>query len=200
MNKVIGKSQLTRERPKTLKERFQALPTGVRQFIKFCIVGSLNTALDWVIAFLLIYYTAWPLKMASSLQATLGLAFEPKDIRNLLVKFISSGIATCNSFIWNRRWTFRVKGKEGRHRQFVQFVLVSISGMIWNSIITALILRPFPEKPPRFVFLAAQAVATAIVVFWNFNVNRYWTFRTAGEISLESGDSSYKKNQEVRKC
>jgi putative flippase GtrA len=160
------------------------LPPGVRQFLKFCTVGAVNTALDWGLALLLTYRTPIPRVLGGGLAnvlGVLGVSARPETLAVFVTKVISSGTATCNSFIWNRRWTFRIRGKQERMSQFARFVAVNIIGMLLNSTITTLIVRPFlpppPQKPHPMLFMAAQAVATLIVLFWNFFANKYWTFR-----------------------
>jgi putative flippase GtrA len=161
-----------------------SLPLGMRQFLKFCAVGAVNTALDWGLALLLTYRTPLPRVLGSWLAHVangFGLALRPEAAAVFVTKVISSGTATCNSFIWNRRWTFRVRGKQERMSQFARFVTVNLIGMLLNSTITTLIVRPFlpppPQKPHPLLFMGAQAIATLIVLFWNFFANKYWTFR-----------------------
>ncbi len=163
-----------------------SLPPGVRQFLKFCTVGAMNTALDWGLALFLTYYTPLPRLLGGWLSQGanwLGLTLRAETMAVFATKVISSGTATCNSFIWNRRWTFRVRGKQERMSQFARFVTVNIIGMMLNSTITTLIVRPFllppPHKPHPLLFMAAQAIATLMVLFWNFFANKYWTFRNA---------------------
>ncbi len=163
-----------------------SLPTGVRQFLKFCTVGAFNTALDWGLAFVLTYFTPIPRLLGGWLANglnTLGFALRAETVAVFVTKVISSGTATCNSFIWNRRWTFRIQGRQARTRQFARFVTVNVIGMLLNSTITTLIVRPFlpppPHKPHPLLFMGAQAVATLIVLFWNFFANKYWTFKDA---------------------
>ncbi len=161
-----------------------SLPPSVRQFLKFCTVGAFNTALDWGLALFLTYRTPIPRLLGGWLAQTLGVfgfALRPETLAVFVTKVISSGTATCNSFIWNRRWTFRIRGKQERMSQFARFVTVNIIGMLLNSTITTLIVRPFlpppPHKPHPLLFMGAQAFATLMVLFWNFFANKYWTFR-----------------------
>lgn len=168
------------------RSKVQALPLGVRQFLKFATVGAMNTAIDWSLAFFLTFYTPIPRSLGSAFVNLTGVPFRPEAAAVWFTKIISSGTATINSFIWNRRWTFRVRNKQARARQFAKFVTVNVMGMLLNSTITTLLVRPFLPEPPRLVFMACQAAATAIVLFWNFFANKYWTFRGAGEVSIES--------------
>lgn len=165
------------ETVQSLKTKIRGAPQGLRQFIKFCIVGGFNTALDWTLATILLYHTNIPSAIAHSLVGATGLGIQPALLTVWVAKMLSSGTATCNSFFWNRRWTFRVKTRKRRKRQFLQFATVNVGGMLLNSTITTLIVRPFLPNPPRLAFLGAQATATLVVVFWNFFMNKHWTFR-----------------------
>jgi putative flippase GtrA len=168
------------------RARVQALPLGVRQFLKFATVGATNTAIDWGLAFFLTYYTPLPRLLGAGFVNLTGIGIRPEAAAVWFTKIISSGTATINSFIWNRRWTFRIRNKQARARQFAKFVTVNIIGMLLNSTITTLLVRPFLPEPPRLAFLACQATATALVLFWNFFANKYWTFRGASGVSIES--------------
>lgn len=168
------------------RTRVEALPSGARQFLKFAAVGAMNTAIDWSLAFFLTFYTPLPRVLGAGLVSLTSVPVRPEVAAVWLTKLISSGTATVNSFIWNRRWTFRVRGKQARARQFAKFVTVNVIGMLLNSTITALLLRPFLPEPPRIAFLVCQATATALVLFWNFFANKYWTFRGASGVSIES--------------
>jgi putative flippase GtrA len=167
------------------RARVQALPLGVRQFLKFATVGATNTAIDWGLAFFLTYYTPLPRLLGAGFVNLTGIGIRPEAAAVWFTKIISSGTATINSFIWNRRWTFRIRNKQARARQFAKFVTVNIIGMLLNSTITTLLVRPFLPEPPRLAFMACQATATAIVLFWNFFANKYWTFRSASGVSIE---------------
>ncbi|GIV06193.1 MAG: GtrA-like protein [Fimbriimonadales bacterium] len=168
------------------RRRVQTLPLGVRQFLKFATVGAMNTAIDWSLAFFLTYYTPIPRTLGGAFVNLSGAPLRPEAAAVWFAKIISSGTATINSFIWNRRWTFRVRDKQARTRQFAKFVTVNVVGMLLNSTITTLLIRPFLPEPPRIVFMACQATATAIVLFWNFFMNKYWTFKGASGVSIES--------------
>lgn len=169
------------------RAKVQTLPLGVRQFMKFATVGVMNTAIDWSLAYLLTFHTPLPRLMGTAFVNLTGAPIRPEAAAVWFTKVLSSGTATVNSFIWNRRWTFRIRDRHARARQFAKFVTVNIIGMLLNSTITTLLVRPFLPEPPRLVFMACQATATAIVLFWNFFANKYWTFRGASsEVSIES--------------
>ena len=97
--------------------------------------------------------------------------------------------AIINNFIWNRYWTYPDSRTKPINRQVIQFSVVSIVGLLIRTPIIAL-LEPFLTQlftrllflPIGFItteFLAnnlALAIAVIVVMFWNFFINRYWTY------------------------
>lgn len=179
--------------------QMHALPTGVKQFLKFATVGALNTAIDWGLGFFLTFYTGIPRLLGTPFATLLhlpaglvGASVRPEVAAVWITKILSSGTATINSFIWNRRWTFQIRDRHARTRQFAKFVIVNIIGMTLNATITTLIVRPFLPAPPKLIFMLAQATATGIVLFWNFFANKYWTFRTPNKVESSINSSGGK--------
>jgi putative flippase GtrA len=97
--------------------------------------------------------------------------------------------AIISNFTWNRYWTYPDSRTKPVGRQLLQFAVVSVAGLLIRIPILA-ILEPvfqilfgfFSFLPIGFItaeFLAANlalAVAVIVVMFWNFFVNRYWTY------------------------
>jgi putative flippase GtrA len=84
-----------------------------------------------------------------------------------------------NNYTWNRLWTFKESRKAKKRRQLVKFAMVSLVGLLLNSLIVlimAVILEPFVSEPLSYNL--AKVIATGIILFWNFGANRFWTFRT----------------------
>jgi len=94
--------------------------------------------------------------------------------------------AVLQNFVLNRTWTFSEKRGQKAGSQLAQFIIVSTIGLIINMGVLATVqylLAPFWEQ----IFAAnmaelignnfALAVAIGVVMFWNFAVNRLWTFR-----------------------
>lgn len=74
------------------------------------------------------------------------------------------------SYLLNRRFTFK---SDRPHRAAApRFLAVSTGGFILNG----LVMWALNEKL-GIQYLAAQVMATLIVLFWNFSANRWWTFR-----------------------
>lgn len=145
---------------------------GVRQFIKFCIVGLSSTLVDFGIYLTLIELL--------HIQDSVGLA-----TGRLVAQSISFAFAVTNSFIWNSRWTFRHTDREGLHQRYVKFVFTNLIGLALNLTILTVVSHLVPPsvtallahrlKDPAGFF--GKLTATAVVVFWNFTASKYWTFK-----------------------
>ena len=143
--------------------------TGV-QFVKFALVGIVNTGVDWIVFFLL----------------TLIPYFRQIE---WLAKTISFVLASTNSFIMNSFWTFKKEFKGGLEEAkgqeaakgtayYVKFMVVSLVGWGLNTLIFYLsryqIFANLPERRSQFISLF---FASGIVVVWNFLANKLWTYK-----------------------
>jgi putative flippase GtrA len=97
--------------------------------------------------------------------------------------------AILSNFTWNRYWTYPDSRTKPVGQQLLQFSMVSVAGLLIRIPILAIlepILRTFFEMfsflPIGFItaeFLSANlalSIAVIVVMFWNFFVNRYWTY------------------------
>lgn len=159
---------------------------GVRQFVKFCIVGGLSTVIDAGLHWLLMFKVSIGGQLVSAsfgefLYPTIhgGQSGTPDDYHDLSF-FVFKGftvlLAILNSYIWNRKWTFKVKGEEAVHKQVIKFYTVALIGWFLNVTISGTVNSRLEGHPMRSWFLGTLA-ATVIVVFWNFFGQKLWTFR-----------------------
>lgn len=97
--------------------------------------------------------------------------------------------AILSNFTWNRFWTYPDSRSKPISRQLIQFGVVSIVGLMIRTPIIAFLEPLFSRLfsvvsflPIGFIsaeFLAdnlALAIAVIVVMFWNFFINRYWTY------------------------
>src|ERR1700704_6480143 len=137
----------------------RGLPVLV-QFIKFGIVGISNTLLTFAVYTLLLkVFGVWYLAASA----------------------IGFGVGTINSFLLNRRWTFR--GHVGDALTPVRWTVVQCSGLALNLGLLYLFVHD-----ARLDKLLAQAFATAVVTISTFFVNRAWTFRTHPSVPVVDSD------------
>ncbi|MBS1714094.1 MAG: YqeG family HAD IIIA-type phosphatase [Armatimonadetes bacterium] len=162
----------------------------VRQFGKFVIVGGTSTVIDFTVLFVLMF---WIKPGGEELGTIVG--------RNLIAQYphlfegwitrtsdaavpvfqpIASTIALLNSFAFNRMWTFRISGNEDKGLQFRRFLVVSLSAMFLNWVITTKLNSVVPGHP-KVSLAVAKAVATVVVAFWNFFGQKLWAFKPRSE-------------------
>ncbi|MBD3238684.1 MAG: hypothetical protein GF332_03545 [Candidatus Moranbacteria bacterium] len=151
---------------------------GWSQFGKFVIIGFMNTAINFIVLHLLMVFTG-----------------HNEGIYAFIFPGISFSVATVNSFIWNRYWTFKdpkKKKKEAEFKDFGQYMAVTLGGLMINAGITYLIsnfipaflgipaMMAFfkdPEKMQNVWVLFANAAATGVSMFWNFLGYKFWVFK-----------------------
>lgn len=143
------------------------------QFGKFVVVGFINTAIDFGVLNLLIYFTG--IKEGSWIFA---------------LNLIAFSLATTNSYIWNKLWTFKAKATKEVSNEFGQFIIVSLVGAFINSAIVfgiTTLLTPFMGLAPMFGLDSgaweslwanfAKVVATGIALIWNFLGYKFLVFK-----------------------
>jgi putative flippase GtrA len=79
-------------------------------------------------------------------------------------------VAVTNNFLWNRYWTFG-PGEGLAHLQAARFLAVSIASLVVNLIVLELLITSTSMSE-----LAAQAIAVAVAIPFNFLGNKLWTF------------------------
>lgn len=160
----------------------------VRQFIKFAIVGGSSTIIDKGLLFLLMFFVPWggqPLGTAlgvwlsTNIPTVFGNPIRPSDPAVPVLTAVSASIAILNSFYWNRRWTFKIRGKAERLAQLRRFVVVSVTGLFLNTVITTSLNAVVPGHQ-KISLAVASAVAIVAVAFWNFTGQKLWAFRDKG--------------------
>lgn len=123
------------------------------QFGRFVIVGALNTLVDLGVLNALMFFSG----ISSGIYFT-------------LFKATSFLVAVTNSYIWNKRWTFKSLGKVST-REYVLFGIVSVVGMVINVTTASLIVNAV--TPPYGIGLQLWAnigalLAIAVSFIWNF--------------------------------
>ncbi len=124
----------------------------VQQFSRFIAIGFLNTGLDWATFFAL---TSW-------------VPFFTKHI--LVANAISFAIGFTNSYIFNRRWTF--KSQDARvGRQLTVFLLINLAGLGISQTILGTVYAATESR------LLSKAIAVALTLFWNYFAGRSFAFK-----------------------
>ena len=142
-------------------ERFGMNPKEAERFIKFLVVGTIGFVVDFGTLTLLKELTSMPTAAANT---------------------ISFSAAVVSNFTLNRYWTYPDSRSKSIWSQLGQFTVVNIIGLLINTAILLTLenvfdtlLLNFPNIPIRG-YIPAKMIATVVVLFWNFFVNRYWTY------------------------
>ncbi|MDO8435344.1 MAG: GtrA family protein [bacterium] len=124
------------------------------QFIRYFIVGVVNTGLDF--------------SMYAGLTRTWGWWRQHYLLANA-VTFIT--IVTW-SFFWNKYWTFKERSQ--RHAtQYSKFVIVTLVGMGIAQCVLYVGVHVF-----SLLDLWSKVIASPLVMVWNFLAYRFWAFRS----------------------
>ncbi|MGD2143550.1 MAG: GtrA family protein [Anaerolineae bacterium] len=145
----------------------------VTRFLKFAVVGTLGAVIDF---------------------GTLNVLVQLVGLPKVLANACSFSAAVISNFIWNRLWVYPETRDDPPTRQFVQFFFVNVAGLAINTLIfygsdrwllgeQGLLAGPIgllalTVRMSHFdlAYNAAKILATVVVLFWNFFVNRLWTF------------------------
>jgi len=115
----------------------------------------------------------------SVLNTLIFLAGWSDDAGKLYANVVSTGAAILSNFIWNRLWTFPGARKRGKGKQLAQFATVAVTGLVLNTAIFYLsnrfVYELFVSETLAIQF--AKMTAIGLVLFWNFSLNRLWTYR-----------------------
>lgn len=167
--------------------RFGLNTREAERFFKFAVVGVIGFIVDFGVSNLLLNPFAYLLREGTQLNELVSLySTKPQAQAIVFAGTISFVCAIISNFTWNRYWTYPDSRSKSFRRQFVQFVLVSMAGIIIRTPILAATTGFFVHSIERIPSLAnlalriganiALALAVVIVMFWNFFVNRYWTY------------------------
>ena len=114
---------------------------------RFCTVGVGNTLIDFGVFFLL----------------------AACHVPSLPAQICSYSAGIINSYVWNRKWTFRVKRKADG-KEIMRFLMINLAA----SGITFLLLYAFQKGGCSL--LVSKLAATIGGMMMNFIGNRIWVF------------------------
>lgn len=123
------------------------------QFIKFGLVGMSNTALSYIVFYILVKF----------------------NIHYQVANIIGFIVGVLNSYFWNNRYVF--KTAEGEIRNHFKtllktFVAYGITGLVLQGFLLWLFVEILNMNS-----LVAQLFGLAITVPLNFIINKFWSFK-----------------------
>lgn len=123
--------------------------------LRFGLVGTLNTAIDFLLLFGLV---------------ALGL-------HALLANTISTGVALIFSFFANRQFTFH--NHDRKAAQLVKFLIITLTGLwlLQPAIIIGVQTVIGYALPSEFSLFTAKVAATIVTLLWNYLLYSRFVFR-----------------------
>lgn len=122
---------------------------GVRQFVKFGLVGASGMVVNFIVA--------------HALEKTTSLSW----FTDFAIGFMLGGVS---NYVLNRIWTFG--SRRNPLLEGLQFLVVSALALLVGRLVFAL-----AERGGFHHFTTTWFVATLSGIFINFFLNKYWTFR-----------------------
>ncbi len=149
-------------------------PKEIERFLKFAIVGAIGAVVDFaVLNIMKIIFE----HMGVGVDWHIGLT--PQQIQLIAANSISFSTAVVSNFTWNRLWTFPESRERPIASQLAQFATVNVIGLLINTIILVVmdsyVFGRFASD--RLSYNLAKAFAIGVVLFWNFGINRIWTYK-----------------------
>jgi putative flippase GtrA len=143
------------------------------QFVKFCLVGAVSTALN-----ISLFRLFWSLGLGKNWSHVCAFS-----------------LAVTNGFFINRAWTFRSAGAGPFKQQYAMFVAVNLVGLVLAWVVMSHVgawilgreaahslpamLDAFMARrsdQPAAAYTIGELAATPLCAVWNFAANRFWTF------------------------
>lgn len=160
-----------------MTERSARARRELKRFLKFGVVGAIGAVVDF---------------------GTFNLLANVAGIWHVPASILSFSAAVTSNFLWNRFWVYPDSRSKQVHRQAVQFVVVNVVGLLIRTPVFAFTEAPFVRlvaaaqtrlggSTPQAGMLSrleastlgpnlALALAVVLVLFWNFAINRIWTY------------------------
>jgi len=127
-----------------------------RQFLRFVIVGVISTIIDL------------------GIYNIFAIGFD-KNI--YLSRFISFTVAVIIGYFLHRNWTFKSNDEKVLH-QFIRFIFTATTGLAINLIVMRIVSNYTNSISEEILRKNVPVlIAVGIASFWNFFINKYWTFK-----------------------
>ena len=120
-----------------------------KEFIRFGLVGVINTAVDFAV-FVLLYRLA--------------------DFDPLLANALAFLVAVTNSYLMNHHWTFQT-GEDVSFSAYIRFVVLNAGGLVIGTLTIVLLEGTMPLE-------FAKIIAAFLTLIWNYTSSKLFVFKT----------------------
>lgn len=154
--------------------RLLSNPKELERFIKFALVGIVGMGVDFAV-----------LNVMKLVFEGMGLGEgwnvppSPHELQLVAANTISFSAAVLSNFTWNRLWTFPESRERPLGSQLAQYTIVNVAGWAINTGLLVVMDRYVFQQlvSERLSYNLAKAIAIGVVLFWNFGINRIWTYK-----------------------
>ena len=144
-NKVIDDETLSTVRSELKKKNISLNKQQEElmiQIFKFIVVGGIATVIDWIIYFVLYHFI---------------------KIELIIANIISFAVSVVYNYWASCKYVFKVNKEKSRARQFVEFIVFAVIGLLINEVIIWGL-----HNELEWNAMLVKIIATAIVMVFNF--------------------------------
>ena len=146
-----------------------------KKFLKFGIIGVLNTLVDFVVFYVM---DRWVVGEGPTL-VLLGTAVASGLYISNAIAYV---VANVHSFVWNKLWTFEKRDRvtKGEALRYLAtsagYVLISTASLaVCIRILSLPLLAPL--VPRGWTNLLAKLPTACVTIFYNYLMNKFWVFK-----------------------
>lgn len=147
-----------------------------KKFLKFGIIGVLNTLVDFVVFYVMDRWVVGEGPTLVLLETTVATGL-------YISNAIAYAVANIHSFIWNKFWTFQKRDRVTRG-EAARYLTTSAGYLLISSlslaVFTQVLSAPFLAGvvPDHLVNVLAKLPTACITIFYNYLMNKFWVFRS----------------------
>jgi dolichol-phosphate mannosyltransferase len=130
-------------------------------FVRFCLVGALGFAINYVLLTLFYKELGWPL---------------------FLAQLLAGEIALFNNFMFHHHWTYKGHGKENR----LVSLLVQFHATSWVAVVGTALVVSFCVHYLHLHYFPALVIGGILALIWNFIWSKYVIWRKHSHSTSET--------------
>lgn len=135
----------------------------IKKFIKFGLVGVLNTLVDVLVFFIVSRLIRTAAGIAPEADAPFWVTAVAQAI-----SFVSAAL---NSFIWNKSWTFQKKNRITR-QEATRYLVTNVGYYLVSLLLIRGVAALFQVSDA-----VAKLPATCCMILYNYVLNKFWVFK-----------------------
>ncbi len=161
-------------------------PGEIRRFAKFLVVGAFGFVVDFG-GFNLFHILGVGTALARLVPTSFAFALDYLTTHpEVIEQALSFCCAVVSNFLWNYFWLYPEARNAHQGKKMTKFVIVSVAGLIVGVPVFAVALfvarglvaaASLSSLSFNLAGNLALVCRVGVLLFWNFFVNRFWTYR-----------------------